>query len=273
MVLQVDRPQQREGDKLFAILDSKSIVFQADQSPHGPKSYAEIGAVKECNHASPVRISELPLGKQAIIETHILIGECSQSRNSCRQNDSFLESDALVMADSNRSDGISDAKALFPKENLCKEETGHLSSPHLQCNGKGSHHDQKGVVSIEYTCSTSGCDLPGIDSCISEDKKEEASTGGKSALLKMQGSCEEDKDQLGSFHEPMDTTHTTHQMQLQGQNCERLSASVNSGQTGGKVERQAQGRNQEGESGLLQVDYTEDHTVALWVKVHIIRGL
>lgn len=266
LLLQVDCPQEREVCKLSrGVLLSKNIVFDADQCQDEPKSYAETSATEECNYASLALTSEMPNGKQAIIERLLVHGECSQARNSCGQNVSFRETDASTMADSSRLDGTSDAKLLFPEETFCKE-SGRLSSPHLPCNGKGNCHEQE-IILIKNTCSTSDYELPGVV-FTSKDKKGEPFTVETSTLFNMQDSHKKDIDQLGTLHELMDITHP---MQLQDHNNVLHLASVSSVQMAKVVESQVHDRNQEGESGPLGVDYTEDHTDALWVKVHIMQ--
>ena len=277
-LLQVDCPRQREGDKLsLSVLDSKHIFVEADQAREAPKNYAEDEALEECNYALSGLMDELPNVMHSA-ERPLVNGECSQSRNKHEQDDSFLETDASLMADCNISDCASDAKASFAKEKLCKEEAGKLSSPYLQCNGNGSCPKQKkGVALIETICRSSDYEVPIKDSRINvineQDKEEDAFCGATSTIIETHNSHGECKEKFGTPQLPALTFQEQCNLSVEERNNEILSASVDSVQSAEKIESQVQDLNQEGESGPLGSDYVEEHTVALWVKVHLILNI
>jgi len=274
-LLQVDCLRQREGDKLsLAVFDSKHISAEADQAREAPKNYAEDDALDECNYALS-GLMDAPPNAMHSAERPLVNGECSQARNKYEQADNFLETDASLMADCNMSDCASDAKASFPKENLCKEEAGNSRSSYLQCNGNGSYPEQKeGVALIETICRSSDYEVPTKDShsnVINEEDEGDASCGATSTVIKTHNSHGEGKEKLGTPHEPMVLTFQEQcNLSVEERNNEILSASVDSVETAEKIESQVQDHNQEGESGPLGSDYVEEHTLALWVKVHLI---
>lgn len=211
-------------------------------------------------------------------ERLVLNGECSQTT---------LETETPQKMDCTVLDGTSDTKASFPKEKLCKEEGGQLHSfpksvqlhsfPHLQCNGNGSCTKQKqGVEVTESKCRSSDYALPVKDSpdnVTSEDGKGDASSCVASTTNKTQNPHKEGNELIGTLNELKDLTFQTDfaqgNMTRKDNNNNPLSTCVNSVQITEIDKSQAQDHNQEGESGSLGVEYVEDHTVALWVKVHL----